>query len=34
MDAAIRDYYAKFYGLELSDEDMATLYDPPAESAY
>lgn len=33
IDQEIRDYYQKFYGIELTDEDMNTLYNPPAESA-
>ena len=33
IDQEIRDYYKNFYGIELTDEDMNTLYNPPAESA-
>ena len=33
MDQEIKDYYEKFYGLTLTDEDLATLYNPPADSA-
>ena len=34
MDAVIRDYYSEFYGIELTEEDLNTLYNPPAESAW
>lgn len=33
MNQVIVDYYRDFYGLELTDEDLDTLYNPPAESA-
>lgn len=33
MDTEIKDYFQKFYGVTLSDEDLNTLYNPPAESA-
>lgn len=33
MDTEIKDYYERFYGVTLSDEDLYTLYNPPAESA-
>ena len=33
MDKEIKDYFQKFYGVTLSDEDLQTLYNPPAESA-
>lgn len=33
MDQEIRDHYRAFYNLELTDEDLETLYNPPAESA-
>lgn len=33
MDAEIQDYFQKFYGVTLTDEDLNTLYNPPAESA-
>ena len=33
MDKEIKDYFQKFYGVTLSDEDLHTLYNPPAESA-
>ncbi len=33
MDAEIKDYFQEFYGVTLSDEDLNTLYNPPAESA-
>ena len=33
MDAEIKDYFKEFYGVTLSDEDLHTLYNPPAESA-
>ena len=28
IDQEIRDYYKNFYGIELADEDMNTLYNP------
>ena len=34
MDAVICDYYSEFYGIELTEEDLNTLYNPPAESAW
>lgn len=34
MDATIRDYYSRFYGLELTDEQLDSIYNPPPESAY
>ncbi len=34
MDATIKDYYKNFYGIELSEEDLNTLYNPPKESAW
>ena len=33
MDAEIKDFYSRFYGIELTDDDMLKLYNPPAESA-
>ena len=33
MDAEIKEYFQNFYGVTLTDEDMNTLYNPPAESA-
>ena len=33
MDAEIKNYFKEFYGVTLSDEDLHTLYNPPAESA-
>lgn len=33
MDSEIKDYYSLFYGIELTEEDMTRLYNPPAESA-
>ena len=33
MDQEIKDYFLEFYGVTLSDEDLNTLYNPPAESA-
>ena len=33
MDAEIKDYFQRFYGVMLTDEDLETLYNPPAESA-
>ena len=33
MDAEIKDYFQRFYGVTLSDEDLHTLYNPPATSA-
>ena len=33
MDAEIKEYFKEFYGVTLSDEDLHTLYNPPAESA-
>ncbi len=33
MDKEIKDYFQEFYGVTLSDEDLNTLYNPPAESA-
>lgn len=33
MDRVIKDYYQRFYGVTLTDEDMETLYNPPADSA-
>ena len=33
MDAEIKDFYQRFYGVTLTDEDLNTLYNPPAESA-
>jgi len=33
MDAEIKDYFQNFYGVTLSDDDLATLYNPPVESA-
>ena len=33
MDAEIKEYYSRFYGIELTDEDLEKLYNPPAESA-
>ena len=33
MDAEIKDYFQNFYGVTLTDEDLNTLYNPPAESA-
>ncbi len=33
MDETVKDYYEKFYGLTLTDEDLATIYNPPVESA-
>lgn len=33
MNQVIVDYYRDFYGLELTQEDLDTLYNPPAESA-
>ena len=33
MDKEIKDFYSRFYGIELSEEDLDTLYNPPAESA-
>lgn len=34
MDQVIVDYYRDFYGLELTEADLDTLYNPPPESAY
>ena len=33
MDQEIKDYFQNFYGVTLTDEDMETLYNPPADSA-
>ena len=33
MDAEIKNYFQNFYGVTLTDEDLNTLYNPPAESA-
>ena len=33
MDAEIVSYYKNFYGIDLTQEDLDTLYNPPAESA-
>ena len=33
MDAEIKDFFQRFYGVTLTDEDLNTLYNPPAESA-
>lgn len=33
MDAEIKDYFQRFYGVTLSDADLDTLYNPPADSA-
>lgn len=33
IDTEIKDFFQKFYGVTLSDEDLNTLYNPPAESA-
>ncbi len=33
LDQEIRDYYQKYYGITLTDNDLKTLYAPPAESA-
>ena len=33
LDAEIIKYYKEFYGLDLTEEDLDTLYNPPAESA-
>ncbi len=33
MDRVIKDYYQRFYDVTLTDEDMETLYNPPADSA-
>lgn len=33
MDETVKDYYADFYGLTLTDEDLAAIYNPPADSA-
>lgn len=34
MDGMVKEYYAEFYGITLTDDDMAVLYAPPAEAAY
>jgi len=33
MDETVKDYYEAFYELTLTDEDLATIYNPPADSA-
>lgn len=33
IDQTIKDYYLDFYGITLTDEQLDTLYNPPAESA-
>ncbi|HWQ50536.1 MAG TPA: ABC transporter substrate-binding protein [Terriglobales bacterium] len=33
LDQIVKDYYEEFYGLVLTGEDLATIYNPPAESA-
>lgn len=33
MDAMVKDYYKEFYGYELTDEDLAEIYNPPREAA-
>lgn len=33
MDQEIKDFFQQFYGVTLSDEDLNTLYNPPADSA-
>lgn len=33
MDAEIKDYFQRFYGVTLTDDDLETLYNPPADSA-
>jgi len=33
MDKEIKDYFLRFYKVTLTDEDLKTLYNPPAESA-
>ena len=33
MDAEIKEYFQRFYGVTLTDEDLDTLYNPPADSA-
>lgn len=33
MDAEIKDYFQRFYGVTLTDADLEVLYNPPAESA-
>ena len=33
LDAEIVKYYKEFYGLDLTEEDLKTLYNPPAEAA-
>ena len=33
MEQEIKDYYSKFYGITLTDEDIDTIYNPPASSA-
>ena len=33
MDATVKDYYSRFYGLELTDAQLDVIYNPPAASA-
>lgn len=34
MDQTVKDYYAKFYGYNVTDEDLKDIYNPPREAAY
>jgi ABC-type Fe3+-hydroxamate transport system, periplasmic component len=33
LEQEIRDYYTRFYNLELTDEDIVTMMNPPREAA-
>jgi len=33
MDQMIKDYYEKFYGHTLTDDDLKEIYNPPREAA-
>lgn len=33
MDQEIKDYFTKYYQVELTDEDIQTIYNPAREAA-
>ena len=33
MNTEVKEYYKEFYGIELTDEDVTTIFNPSREAA-
>ena len=33
MNTEVKEYYSEFYGIELTDEDVTTIFNPSREAA-